>query len=94
MNINYWNMKNYIPLFSCDSEEFERLHKDIGNKAAIEIQTNFRKYIDRKYPGRKISIEIRTNFNKYIERNAPHGIYGKKTKTRPNSPGLRWGERN
>ena len=45
MNINYWNMKNYIPLFSCDSEGFEKLHQDIGSKAAIKIQTYFRKYL-------------------------------------------------
>ena len=73
MNVNYWNMKNYMPLFSCDSKEFERLHKDIGNKAATQIHTNFRKY---------------------LKRNSPNGLYGKKTVTRPRSPGLRWGERN
>ena len=45
MNINYWNMKNYMGFFKCDSDEFERLHKDIGNKAANKIQTDFRKYL-------------------------------------------------
>ena len=53
MNVNYWNMKNYIPLFSCDSKEFERLHEDIGNKAAIKIQTYIRKHLEHKYPGKK-----------------------------------------
>ena len=34
-----------MPLFSCDSKEFEKLHKNIGNKAANKIQTNFRKHL-------------------------------------------------
>ena len=50
MSINYWNMKKYMSLFSCDSKEFEKLHKDIGNKAANKIQTYIRKYLKHNSP--------------------------------------------
>ena len=79
-----------MPLSSCDSKEFEKLHKDIGNKAAIKIQTYIRKHLKHN----KTAIETQTNFRKYLRLNSPNGLYGKKTVTRPRSPGLRWGERN
>ena len=44
MNINYWNMINYMPLFGLDSLRFDELRQDIGNKASCRIQKAWQAY--------------------------------------------------
>ena len=40
--INYWNMKNFMPFFGRNNIEFDKLHQEIGDKAATKIQTWWR----------------------------------------------------
>ena len=37
--INYWNMKNIWPIFAHNIIEFDKLHQEVGYKAATKIQT-------------------------------------------------------
>jgi len=42
MVINYWNITNYQPFFNRDSHGMEDLKKEVGDKAACNIQRKWR----------------------------------------------------
>ena len=60
MNINYWNMKNYMAFFNTNDIGIEFLRDKIGNSAATRIQQYIRNRSSLKHLKRQFIIILMT----------------------------------